>query len=117
MLDISKLWLLFDVLAALLIVLNIFLMVRKKNKFTAHIAFFSITFECLALLAELQQVLNKVVINDVSFILDVIPSLGNIRTPIVFVLLFVNITILVFDSLINFTNKITKHQFIVSFPV
>lgn len=106
--DISNLWLLFDALAALFIVLNIFLMVRKINKFTVYLAFFSIAFESLALLAELQQVLNNIVNDNVSFILDVIPHLSNIRTPIVIILLAVNIIILVFDIIIKFTNKIAN---------
>ena len=108
MVDISKFWLLFDALAALFIVLNIFLMVRKNYKFTLYLAFFSIAFEALALLAELQQVLNNIVQDNVSFLLDVIPSLSSIRTPIVFVLLFINIVILVFDIIIKFTNKIAN---------
>lgn len=108
MVDISKFWLLFDALAALLIVFNIFLMVRKNHTFTLYLAFFSITFEALALLAELQQVLQNIVQDNVSFILDVIPSLSNIRTPIVFVLVFMNIGILVFDIIIKFTNKIAN---------
>ena len=106
MVDISKFWLLFDALSALLIVFNIFLMVRKNHKFTAYLAFFSIAFECLALLAELQQVLNNIINDNVSFILDVIPHLSNIRTPIVIILLVINIIILVFDIIIKFTNKI-----------
>lgn len=108
MLDISNFWLLFDVLAALFIVLNIFLMVKKYNKFTIHIAFLSIACELLALLGELQQVLQKIIQDDVSYIFDVIPSLGNIRTPIVFILLFINIMILLFDIIIKFTNKIAN---------
>ena len=108
MVDISKFWLLFDVLAVLFIVLNIFLMVRKNHKFTLYLTFFSITFESLALLAELQQVLNNIVQDNVSFILDVIPSLSNIRTPIVFILLGINILILVFDIIIKLTNKIAN---------
>ena len=50
MLDISNFWLLFDVLAALFIVLNIFLMVKKYNKFTIHIAFLSIASVILNIL-------------------------------------------------------------------
>lgn len=108
MFNISKLWLLFDVLAALCIVLNVFLLIKKKNKLTCYFTFLSIGFECLALLAEHQQVLIRVNENDVSYILDVLPSLGNIRTPIVLILLGVNIVILIFDIIIKFTNKIAN---------
>ena len=108
MLDISKFWLLFDALAALLIVFNIFLMIRKNHTFTLYFAFFSITFEALALLAELQQVLNNVVQNDVGYILDVIPYLGDFRTSIILVLLGINISIIVIDMISKFTNKITN---------
>lgn len=110
MLDISKLWLLFDVLSALFIVLNIYLMLRKKYMFTAYFAFLSIVLECLALLADYQQVLNKVINNDASYILDVIPSLSAMRTPIVITILFINSVILLFHLIMNFVSKHTSKK-------
>lgn len=91
MIDISNLWLLFDALAALFIVLNIFLITKKKYKFCSYFALLSMTSECLALLGEYQQALNAVNEDNVSYILDVIPHIGNIRTPIVLTIIIINI--------------------------
>lgn len=91
MFDISNLWIIFDAASALFIVINIFCFFKHKYTYCSFLVLLSIASECLALLGEYQQILNKVIINDGGFILDVVPYIGQIRTPIVFTIIFINI--------------------------
>lgn len=96
MLDISSFWLFFDILSILLILINIYFVFKRKRRIILYLVCFSIASECLALLSSFQQVVTKVTNNNVSYILDVVPSLNNFRTPIVLNILVVNLIIIFF---------------------